>query len=151
MRAFPLVFSSLLLFSAAFSGQVSAQQAGSADSAVVTDLVRKFYDAQINHDPDVLRAITSEQYVEISPLGDVDPRERMIGFYVKDPARVPSPATVDERTVRVFGDSAMVTMKVTLTINGQPRSMRSSYLAHKEGAEWKIISAQHTPIRPAKS
>jgi ketosteroid isomerase-like protein len=128
---------------------VSAQEA-SADSAAVAELVRKFGDAQRNPDPVALRSLTSTQFVEISPLGDVDPREKMIGFYIRDPARMPPQVTIDEQTVRVFGDSAIVNLRLTMHMNGQARSLRSSYVAHKEGAEWKMVSAQHTPMRPAK-
>ncbi|MDQ2823442.1 MAG: nuclear transport factor 2 family protein [Pseudomonadota bacterium] len=138
-----------VLASAACCSVVSAQQA-STDSAAVTELVRKFGDAQRNPDPVALRALTSTQFIEISPLGDVDPRDKMIGFYVKDPARIPPQVTIDEQTVRVFGDSAIVNLRLTLNANGQARSLRSSYVAHKEGAEWKMVSAQHTPMRPAK-
>lgn len=139
-----------VLASAACCSNAFAQQAVSPDTAAVTELVRQFGDAQRNPDPVVLRALTSEQFVEISPLGDVDPREKMIGFYVRDPARVPPQITIDEQTVRMFGDSAIVNLRLTLNVNGQTRAMRSSYVAHKEGSGWKMVSAQHTPMRPAK-
>lgn len=138
-----------VLVSAACCSAAFAQQPVTPDSAAVTELVRKFGDAQRNPDPVVLRALTSEQFVEISPLGDVDPREKMIGFYVKDPSRVPPQVTIDEQTVRVFGDSAIVNLRLTLNVNGQARHLRSSYVAHKEGDQWKMVSAQHTPMRPA--
>lgn len=138
-----------VLAGAACCSTVSAQEA-SADSTAVAELVRKFGDAQRNPDPVALRALTSTQFLEISPLGDVDPREKMIGFYIKDPARIPPQVTIDEQTVRVFGDSAVVNLRLTMHVNDQARSLRSSYVAHKEGAEWKIVSAQHTPMRPAK-
>lgn len=138
-----------VLAGAACCSTVSAQEA-SADSTAVAELVRKFGDAQRNPDPVALRALTSTQFVEISPLGDVDPREKMIGFYVKDPERIAPQVTIDEQTVRVFGNSAIVNLRLTMHMNGQARSLRSSYVAHKEGAEWKMVSAQHTPMRPAK-
>jgi uncharacterized protein (TIGR02246 family) len=136
--------------SALLCAAVTAQETSTADSTAVTELVRKFGDAQLHPDPVALRALTSEQFVEISPLGDVDPREKMIGFYVKDPTRTSPQVTIDERTVRVFGDSAIVTLRQTLNINGQARNLRSSYVAHKESGQWKMVSAQHTPMRPAK-
>lgn len=138
-----------VLASAACCSAVSAQEAN-ADSAAVAELVHKFGEAQRNPDPVALRDLTSTQFVEISPLGDIDPREKMIGFYIKDPARIPPQVTIDEQTVRVFGDSAIVNLRLTMNVNGQARSLRSSYVAHKEGAEWKMVSAQHTPMRLAK-
>ena len=143
-----------LLLGAAASSQAATTLApvGTqvSDTLAVGELVRKFTDAQMNPDPVVLRAITSEQFVEISPLGDVDPREKMIGFYIKDPARPASQLVIDEREIRLLGDSAVITLKVTMNANGQMRSIRSGYVAHKEGKEWKMVSAQHTPMRPPK-
>ena len=132
------------------SASVAAQDTRGADSAGAVELVQRFLDAQSHYDVPSLRALTSEQFVEISPLGEVDPRDKMLGFYVKDAPPAPPPLTIDERQVRVLGDSAIVTVKLTLNINGQPRSLRSNFVAHKEGAQWKLVSAQHTPMRPAK-
>lgn len=123
-----------------------------ADVAAVGELVRKFTDAQVQMDAPTLRALTAEQYVEISPLGEVDAREKMLGFYVKDASRTPPTVAIDERTVSLFGDTALIIAKLNFTMshNGQARSyaMRMSYVAHKEGAQWKLVSLQATPIRP---
>jgi len=148
MRA-PL--SSILLACAALgSANVAAQDTTNADSTGAVELVRQFLDAQAHYDVPALRALTSDQFVEISPLGDVDPRDRMLGFYVKDAPPARPPVGIDERQVRVFGDSAVVTVRLTLDINGQARSLRSNFVAHKQGGQWKLVSAQHTPMRPAK-
>ena len=149
------VLAGLLLGAAACcsAAAVAAPDAGQGpDAAAVSDLVNKFIEAQVQADAATLRALTAEQYVEISPLGEVDPREKMLGFYVKVPGRVPPVTFADERTVAVFGDSAMVTarMNITRTIEGQARTygLRMRYVAHKEGGQWKLISMQATPIRP---
>jgi ketosteroid isomerase-like protein len=140
----------LLAASLSASHGVSAQEALSGDARGAADAVGKFLDAQAHYDVPALRALTAEQFVEISPLGEVDPRDKMLGFYAKDaPPGAPIPV-IDERQVRVFGDSAIVTVRINFTISGQSRSLRSSFLARKEGAQWKIVSAQHTPMRPAK-
>jgi ketosteroid isomerase-like protein len=150
--AFPLLLArvaAILVFAgtALISTSASAQDAA-ADGATVA--VDKFLDAQSHYNVAALRALTAEQFIEISPLGDVDPREKMIGFYTKDAPPAFPEVTIDERQVRVFGDSTLVTAKLTFNVNGQPRSLRSNFVVHKEGTQWKLVSAQHTPMRPAR-
>lgn len=122
------------------------------DVAAVAELVNKFTQAQVQKDALALRALTAEQYVEISPLGEVDAREKMLSFYVKDAAYVPPAVTLDERTVSLLGDTAVIVARLNFTMSqaGQTRSfaMRSSYVAHKDAGQWKLVSMQATPIRP---
>jgi ketosteroid isomerase-like protein len=138
-----LVFARTALTSTGASAQDAA-----GNAAVIA--VDKFLDAQSRYNVAALRALTADQFVEISPLGEVDPREKMIGFYIKEPPPAIPEVTIDERQVRVFGDSAVVTVKLTFKVNGQPRSLRSNFVVHQEGAQWKLVSAQHTPLRAAK-
>lgn len=130
----------------------TADAGEAADTAAVGELVRKFTEAQVQMDAPALRALSAEQYVEISPLGEVDAREKMLGFYVKDATRVAPTVTIDERTVSLFGNTALAIAKLNYTMSnsGQVRSfaMRLSYVAHKQGAQWKLVSMQATPIRP---
>lgn len=143
-----IAFASVLLAAAA------ATQAAPpvSDTAAVTDLVHTFIDAEVHADAAALRLVTSEQFVEISPLGDVDPREKWLGFYKEKVTEAKAQFVIDEPAVRQFGDSAIFTAKVTFTVaaNGAPRSFsaRMSFVAHKEGTQWKLVSAQPTPIRP---
>jgi ketosteroid isomerase-like protein len=131
-------------------GQGAIAQPAAGDSNAAADTVQKFLDAQAHFDVPALRGLTADQFVEISPLGEVDPREKMLGFYAKDaPPGAPVPV-IDERQVRVFGDSAIVTVRITFTVNAQARSLRSTFVTHKEGGQWKVVSAQHTPMRPTK-
>jgi ketosteroid isomerase-like protein len=127
-----------------------AQDGDGSDTAAVTELVRKFLDAQSRHDVPALRSLTAEQFVEISPLGEVDPRDKMLGFYVGEASPTRPVIAVDERDVRIFGDSAIVTVKLSFNAGGQARSLRAGFVAHKDGVQWKLVSAQHTPMRPAK-
>jgi len=136
---------------ACFSPHAFAQDGDGSDAAAVTELVRKFLDAQSRHDVPALRSLTAEQFVEISPLGEVDPRDRMLGFYVGDASPTRPVIAVDEREVRIFGDSAIVTIKLSFNAGGQARSLRAGFVAHRNGATWKLVSAQHTPMRPARS
>jgi len=119
----------------------------------VNELVQRFTTAQSTFDRAGLEALTAENYVEISPLGEVDPRAKMLSFYVRKDDK-PLPAiTVDEISTRVLGNIGIVLAKVSygMTVGGQTRtfSLRSTFVASQEGGAWKLVSAQYTPIRPA--
>ena len=121
----------------------------------VGDLVQRFTEAQQKMDVPALQALTAENYVEVSPLGEVDPREKMLTFYVKKDDRQALPAmTVEESTTRVLGDTAVVIAKVSYAsvVEGQSRtfSLRSTFVVEKRNGVWKLVSAQYTPIRSPK-
>ena len=74
----------------------------------LTALVKRHAEAQGSFDVTTLKAITAENYVEISPVGEVDPREKMLSFYAPEQKRPSPQLKVDEPLVRVFGDSAVI-------------------------------------------
>jgi ketosteroid isomerase-like protein len=107
------------------------------------DVVSSFIAAQRGFDRPALERLTAPDYVEISPIGEVDPREKMLGFYTPD-KRQPTPEIVTtERDVRVHGDTALVTARLSIG----PRAMRGVYVARRDAGVWRLISAQFTPIR----
>jgi ketosteroid isomerase-like protein len=128
--------------------------AGAATDATqaLTDLIQRFTEAQRDMDAPTLKNLTAENYIEISPLGEVDPREKMLSFYVKDDKRVAPAVTVDETQTRLLGTTAVVIARVSYSraVDGPQRtfSLRSVFVAEKAGAAWKLVSAQYTPIRP---
>ena len=123
------------------------------DAADVTAVCGKFLDAQRTFDLPVIRALTAENYVEISPAGELDERDRMLGFYAPDKKRPAPPLKVEHELTRVFGDVAVQTIKLTYTMmaGDQMRNMllRATLVAHRQAGAWKLVSAQYTGIRPA--
>ena len=121
----------------------------------VTKLVRQFTNAQVTVDAPTLAALTADNYVEVSPLGDVDPREKMLTFYVKDEKSAPPPAIVEDIAIRVLGDTAVAIAKISYSkvIQGEPRvfSLRSTFVAAKVDGAWKMVSVQYTPIHPSRN
>lgn len=137
----------LLLCSCAL---VQPGQAADDAARPVDDLVQRFTAAQSNMDAAALKALTADDYIEISPLGEVDPRDKMLSFYTE---KRPSPAaTVDDVTTRMLGDTAIVIARISYTrvVDGQTqqRSLRSTFVAEKRNGAWKLVSAHYTPIRP---
>lgn len=130
----------------------SAQAAPASDQLVA--LVQRHVQAQSSFDQAALKAITAEDYVEISPVGEVDSREKMLSFYAPEQKRPAPQLQVDETVVRQSGDTALISARLSYTINqdGAARSfaLRAGYVARLIDQQWLLVSAQYTGIRPAK-
>lgn len=121
----------------------------------LTALVKRHAEAQGSFDQAALKAITAENYVEISPVGEVDPREKMLSFYAPEQKRPGPQIKVDEPLVRVFGDSAVIYTRLTYTMGtdsaARTFAMRAGYVAQFKDGKWLLVSAQYTGIRPPKT
>ncbi|MFD1952022.1 nuclear transport factor 2 family protein [Sphingomonas arantia] len=122
-----------------------------ADAALLT-VVDAFANARLAFDPAAIAATITADYVEVSPVGEVDPREKMLGFYAPDKRQPAPPMTTSELSVRRRGDTGVVLSKVTYRMAGpdgavRERSMRVGYAMRREGGRWLIASSQATPMR----
>lgn len=124
-----------------------------ADNALV-ELVRSFVEAERAYDQEKIATLVTQDYAEVSPLGDVDTHDAFLGFYAADKKR-PVPVTkLSEPLVRSYGDAASIILRLSFDLPAPPAqpprtvSMRASFLAVRSGAGWKIAAAQYTPIRP---
>ncbi len=121
----------------------------------VLALIQRHVTAQGAFDVDSLKAVTANDYIEVSPAGEVDPRAKMLGFYAPE-HKGPAPTmTVEEPVTRILGDTVIVIAKLAYSMNGpdgKARSvaMRASYVAQKFGATWKLVSVQYTGIHPPR-
>lgn len=144
------------IFILILSGFVFAQ---SKDDESLKALVKQMTDAQSAYDAATLDKIFTADYIEISPAGEFDPREKVLGFYkpeLKPPAGKMSATTkLAEFSIRNYEKFAVVIVRLnyTITTDGKtlpPRSMRATIVCRKEKGAWKIASAQYTGIRPAQ-
>lgn len=149
------------LFTAAFSCVVFAGTAFGQKIAIkdlpVQKAVENFIAAQISYDQKALQTLLAPDYLEVSPLGEVDQRDKVIGFYSAEAKAEASkqPIVVDasEESIRNYGTFAVVILKLTYTIQNEEkkaisRAMRATILLRKIGKDWKIASTQVTGIRP---
>ena len=147
---FPHVLSTCLLGSL---GLIGSAHAASADAELVA-LVQRHAQAQSSFDQAALKAVTAENYVEISPVGEVDGREKMLSFYAPEQKRPGPQVQVDEPAVRLLGDTALISARLSYTMNqeGTARTfaMRAGYVARLVDHQWLLVSAQYTGIRPPK-
>ncbi len=122
------------------------------DVAAVTRLTSRFVEAQRTFDLPTIRALTAENYVEVSPAGELDDRAKMLGFYAPDKKVEAPQLALESELTRVYGDVAVQSLKFnyTMVAGGATRTfaLRGTMVAHKSGGEWKLVSAQYTGIRP---
>jgi uncharacterized protein (TIGR02246 family) len=127
------------------------------DDAALKSLVKQFTDAQQNYDANTLDKIFTPDYIEISPVGEFDPREKVLGFYkpeLKPPVdKMTASTEATDFSIRVYDKFAVVIARLNYTITSDgkplpPRSMRATIVCKKEKGAWKIASAQYTGIRP---
>lgn len=131
---------------------LSLASTASAQNVEIQALIDRFDAARIQHDPATLAKTLAPDYEEISPVGEVDDREKVLGFYAPELKRTAPPMTNDALVIRSRGDTAIITTRKSFTIPGGPvRSVRVRYVAERAAGKWLLVSAQYTPIPPAKA
>jgi ketosteroid isomerase-like protein len=116
-------------------------------------VVNTLIEAQRTFDVRQLDDILAPDYVEISPLGEVDPRDKVLSFYAPDKKIADAPVTtLDELSTRIYGETAVTIARVTFQVTGPDgaaaaRSMRCVFVTRIIDRKWKVVSAQYTPIR----
>ena len=142
----------ILLFS------VSLIQAQNKDEAAIRKAIDAMTTAQSAYDAAALDRLLTADYIEISPVGEFDPRAKVLTFYTPAEKEKSVGFTVnveeDFRSIRVYGDTAIAIVELTFTMSkdGKPmpsRKMMATVVCRKERGTWKIASAQYTGIRPA--
>ncbi|MDR6113763.1 MULTISPECIES: nuclear transport factor 2 family protein [unclassified Sphingomonas] len=124
----------------------------SAQEAPLRHLVDRFETARSRFDPAALADTLAPDYEEISPIGDVDSRAQVLGFYAPTAKAPVPPITTDDVVVRAQGPVALVTARRSITFpNGTTRAVRARYVARRDRGQWRLISTQYTPIPPAKT
>ncbi len=133
----------------------SATAAGTSDIASVERVVDRFNAARAAFDEAALGNTLAPDYQEISPVGDVDDRAKVLGFYRADQRRAgPAIERADRRT-SLHGTFAIKTERLSFTMTrpdgvAATRSMRVRYVAVRSGRGWRLLSAQYTPMPSAK-
>jgi hypothetical protein len=115
----------------------------------LTRLVEQHIEAQRDYDQQKLRDLTAEEYLEVSPRGELDPRAKMLSFYAVRP-ETPSPKiSTTFRFIQQYGQVGVVVATLTMHApdNSPARSMQGTYTARCVGAVCKLLSAQYTPVR----
>ena len=113
----------------------TAQAASSSAERAVVAVVQQLADAQRTFDQAALERLLTADYVEVSPVGDVDERAKVIGLYSAD-AKAKSPEVssivIDQPTVRIDGTHALVIVRQTTNVGpaGASRAVVMRVTAH---------------------
>lgn len=126
-----------------------------ADTAAVERVVDRFNAARAAFDPAALADTLAPDYEEISPVGDVDDRAKVLGFYRADQRKAGPAIKSSDRRSAIHGPFGIATERLSFTMTRPDgttlaRSLRVRYVAVRSGAGWKLVSAQYTPMPPAK-
>lgn len=135
----------------------AAESPGAAEKQLIA-AAQAMFDAQMKFDLKALDAILAPDYVEISPIGDVDERAEVMSFYTPEAkaqmlagGMEPVSTVMEEPRVRVYGDQAIVVSKdtATLKVKGveQKRPMRVLFHFRKLDGKWLLQSSQFTWIK----
>jgi hypothetical protein len=136
----------------------TGKAAGQNDQALTTEkalltVIEQIVVAQQNFDSAALDKLLTADYLEVSPVGEVDEREKVLTFYAPS-AKGNSPAatiTVTEPHYRIQSETALVIVRenVQVKVGDKSREMalRVSFSLRKENSKWLIASAQYTGIR----
>jgi hypothetical protein len=151
MKLMALVAAFALCSSVSLAG---AEQAKPNDAAQILSVLQTLVDSQVTFDQKRMDAVLTPDYFEVSPVGDVDERAKVLSFYAPD-QKPPGPAgkaTLSEVASRGHGEMAVTVAKLTFNItmpNGEAaiRAMRVVFITRNISGRWLIASSQFTPIR----
>lgn len=141
----------LLIAGLAIAGEGMAPMVEAPEAGLRT-LVERFETARTRFDPAALDRTLAPDYEEISPVGDVDTRDKVLGYYAPEAKRPAPPMVGTDIVAHAQGPIGIVTARRTISLpNGTTRSVRVRYVARKAQGDWRLVSAQYTPMPPAKA
>ncbi len=150
MRTKAIISVVMILTASAFAAGQGKQE------AALESLVRQQVDAQTAFDRAKLDALVTADYIEISPVGEFDPRAKMLDFYKPElkPAGMEVKHQLNEFSVRSYGKFGIVIVRIDYSMSRggtplPPRSIRATFVCREDKGVWKIASAQYTGIRPS--
>jgi uncharacterized protein DUF4440 len=119
----------------------------------VIELVQKFDSAKVSFDPETLSKVIADIYVEVSPTGEIIPRQQFLALYIPQHKTSSNPDLSSHRwNVKTIKDTAEVLSLVEYDIKTPDSTttehvtFRVVYVAHLYGDDWKLISVQYTPL-----
>jgi len=103
-----------------------------------------YANAVISYDVSTLDRLLAKDYLEVSPLGEVDEREKVLSFYrVPQDQRGPSPTKLElsDWIIRFPEKStAVVVFREDLEVAGRKMSFRVTSVLHQKGSQWQLVA-----------
>lgn len=133
---------------------IALGQAGGGKNAAIekelSDLSLKTYDALVKRDTKFIDGVWAAEYKRINPNGTiVDKKQRMDAM--NNPANELESLSHDDVEIRVFGDTAVQTSRVTAKLKNQPEPnrVRVTNVWVKRDNRWQIVASHASIIESA--
>lgn len=118
--------------------------------------INTYFQATLDYRPDKLEEVLHKDYIEISPIGDIDLRAQTIGYYapeLKEKTKTPDSFTVSDPIKTNLSDSVfLIVYKITYQFKAGEKLMelplRASTVLKNESGHFKIVSNHFTAYRP---
>ena len=127
--------------------------------ALLLERANALVKAQLAFDQPALENLLAPGYLEVSPVGDVDTRDEVIGFYSaeakarSDAGPKPLGATLDEASMDLHGDAATLIARETIRMPAgdsiREIAMRVQFQFRRVDGQWLLATTHYTGIRPA--
>lgn len=154
MKAFPTALLALALM----AGSSQARATDTATEQQLHHATQAVLDAQRTFDQPALDALLAPDYLEISPVGDVDDRAEVLSFYSADAkakatagGMVPLSSLASDTNIRIDGDHAIVialdTVRIKTGETEREVAMRLAFHFRRIDGKWLLQTAQYTPQR----
>jgi ketosteroid isomerase-like protein len=153
-KCFPFLLWGALLALPAFAAQhVAVHPRSSFDSAEqatireIVDMERQAREASLHRDPDFSERTLSDDYVAITPLGQVATKQDTVAARKSGQLRYES-INVSDMVVRVFGDTAIVTARADVKGHQLGEDFSGPYrytrVWVRRTGHWQAVSYQAT-------
>lgn len=125
---------------------------GSGPEAQVRQVDRAYFDAYMSDNADAIAKFEDDAVVITNPDGTVSTKQQDVGSIRSGELKFAG-GTYDDAQVRVFGDAAVVTGRITVkgTYKGQDisGSYRYTDVFARRGGRWLCVASQSTAVTPA--
>ncbi len=142
--------STLLLVALASLWQAAQPASVTVSAGDPIALIQSYNEATRSFRPDMLESVFAPDYTEVSPVGEVDARAKVISFYPAGKSSGLKAIRLEEPQIRRYGDIAVVIGKEVFEGASAAMAMRATFVCRKQKKRWWLVSAQFTGIRPAK-
>lgn len=134
-------------------------QSAPSQTHPVESVLRQFIQATLDYDVAKLETLIDPEFIEISPIGEVDPHDVFLGYYkVPVEQRGPKPRSFSLEELIVRNPSpdtcvAIYRQKLVLGTEEKPMEMaiRVTSVLKKSKDTWRLYSNQYTGIRAKRA
>ncbi|WP_161556479.1 MULTISPECIES: nuclear transport factor 2 family protein [Xanthomonas] len=122
-----------------------------ATPSTAQQALRQYVSAENTFDLKRLDAVLGAQFVEISPLGQVDTRAAVLSFYAPHKKVAAPPVTLSEIVLHTQADVAVMTTEISYRMGERNMTLAIGAVAQHAPSGWTLLSVQYTPIRPKQN